>query len=172
MAWWNRSSKPEDEIPIKDPSVVKLKFGDSVRSQIIEAKPGQVITVDDPKEVVIAPKDPEPDLSTKPKDVVGYCFGYVCPKKHVQQPFESITLDGYKERRACQTCGGVSKPATVRRTAEPRWEDTSIVNIFERNPNPSWGWTTWQPRDWPWSQTWWTKYEFVHYLESPKRRKK
>ena len=162
MAWWNKTSKPEDEI-------------------IVYGKPGQIIPCDDPEKVVIIPKDPEPDLSMKPKDVVGYCFGFVCPKKHVFGTFETISIDGFKERRVCQKCGGVGKPATVKRTAEAGWGDLSRGDFLTGDlPNSGWGWFNAHEKyigrfysKWVGDKgIYWTKHEFVHYLESPKRRKK
>ena len=139
---------------------------------MLEDRPGTIIQRDKPEDVVIVPpKDPEPDLSTKPKDIVGYCFGYVCPKKHVNSMFENITVDGYKERRACQTCGGVAKPAVIRRTAEAQWNNRNEISMFERNPEPNWGWS--QTYGYYSNfETMWTQLEFVHYLDTPTRRKK
>ncbi len=163
MAFWNRTSKPEYKVP-----------------ECVYGRPGQVIQCDDPKEVVIVPEDPEPDLSTKPRDVVGYCFGFVCPKKHVFGTFENISIDGFKERKVCQTCGGVGKPATVKRTAEAQWGDTTYRGRPDIDGEPKWEWFNayWKGMGRLYS-AWagdaeliWTKYEFVHYLESPKRRKK
>ena len=111
--------------------------------------------------------DPEPDLSTKPKDIVGYCFGYVCPKKHVGSTFENITIDGYKERRACQTCGAVAKPAVVKRTAEARWEASRGIFSWWQNYRAPAG--RYSPAS---LFTQYTRYEFVHYLDTPTRRKK
>ena len=162
MAWWHKTSKPEDEI-------------------IVYEKPGQIAPCDDPQKVIIIPKDPEPDLSTKPKDVVGYCFGFVCPKKHVFGTFETISIDGFKERRVCQTCGGIGKPATVKRTSESQWGSFERYEPFAGLVNKGkWGWFNahWKGMGKLYSawagdkDIYWTKHEFVHYLESPKRRKK
>jgi hypothetical protein len=170
MSWWNHKSKPDDP-----PEFVYGKPGTSVEVTIVD---GKVLT-----EVIVpetTPPDPEPDLATKPKDIVGYCFGYACPKKHLFSTFESVTVDGYKERRACQQCGAVAKPAVVKRTAEPQWGNRAHIAIYDRNPKPNWGWFNafWQGAGSLYSG-WvndpdliWTKYEFVHYLETPKRRKK
>lgn len=65
--------------------------------------------------------DPPPNLSTKPPDKVGYCFGYVCPQKHIGDTFDEITVDGYKERRLCQECGEVSQPAILKWFSEYQW---------------------------------------------------
>jgi hypothetical protein len=167
MAWWNKNSKPDDE---PDPNEVNLVYGE----------PGTIIPCDNPENAVVIPKDPEPDLSTKPKDVVGYCFGYACPKKHVQNFFESVTVDGYKERKACQTCGGVSKPAVIKRTAKAQWGNKAQPHPLDIHPKPRWGWynSYWNYvgktiSSWPTDKDMlWTKHEFVHYLESPRRRKK
>lgn len=168
MAWWHRDKRLD--------AGWTSKVSEAPLPEILEAKPGEIIPCDDPKEVVIVPKDPEPDLFTKPKDVVGYCFGYVCPKKHVGEKFDNITVDSYKERRVCQTCGSVSKPAVVKRTAEARWGDVAYRG-FVYDKQAEWGWYNsctdsgrlgcWAPMN-----AYWTKHEFVHYLESPKRRKK
>lgn len=165
MSWWNQS-KCKDE-----PEVIVLSE---------EPKPGQLIPCKNPATAVIKvepPKDPEPDLSTKPKDIVGYCFGYVCPKKHVNSTFENITVDGYKERRACQTCGGVAKPAVVRKLAEARWGVTNlyIINYYmtrgrnSEKPDPEWGWSQYGHQT---ACPLWTLHEFVHYLDTSDRGKK
>ena len=158
MTWWNRKSKPNDE------------------PEVLVGSPGECIPCHNPQTtVVIPPPDPEPDLSTKPKDIVGYCFGYVCPKKHVNSLFETISVDGYKERRVCQTCGGVAKPATVKRISEARWVNHDRSSDYRLPPDP----------DWKWRHNYfvggysaanmmiqWTKYEFVHYLDTPKTRRR
>jgi len=164
MTWWNHKTKPGE------PEVI-----------VSTGKLGEIIPCDAPKNVVVVPpKDPEPDLSTKPKDIVGYCFGYVCPKKHVGKTFESVTVDGYGERRACQECGGVGKPAVVKRIAEPQWGNTAHPDLLDPNPKPRWGWYNcyWKYLGWllsKWANDegmYWTRYEFVHYLDTPRRKKK
>ena len=114
------------------------------------------------------PAPPEPDFSTKPQDIVGYCFGFACPKKHVQDFFESITIDRYSERRACSKCGGVAKPAVVKRVAEAIWDvDYWLQHEKEFFGAGSFGW--YLPNK---NKPAWNHYSFFHYLESPKRRKK
>jgi len=147
------------------------------RLVMIEAKPGEIIPCDDPQNVVIVPpKDPEPDLSTKPKDIVGYCFGYVCPKKHVHGTFDGTTTDGYKERRACNECGKVAKPAVIKRIAEAAWDNRAYPTVYDRNPKPNWGWynsyVSGLGKTMNFGDTLWTNHEFVHYLDTPTRRKK
>lgn len=136
----------------------------------ITASPGTIIAVEgDPaKAVVIAekPKDPEPDLSTKPEDIVGYCFGFACPKKHVQEFFEAITLDRYSERRPCSKCGDIAKPCVVKKIAEAVWHDRS--SSWHPRNNPDWGWSQYYAR----GDAHWTDWKFFHYLENPKRGKK
>jgi len=125
------------------------------------------------------PKDPEPNMSTKPKDIVGYCLGYACPKKHVFGFFDSITPDQYDVRKPCPTCGGISKPAAIRKVCEARWVDHNMFSSYSQPPKPDWRWrhdhfvpgfsvVNWYPE--------WSRYEFVHYLDPvkprPKRRKK
>jgi hypothetical protein len=100
----------------------------------------------------------------------------VCPKKHVGQTFESITIDGYKERRACNTCGGVAKPATIRRVAEAAWGNRSTPKPFYLNPPPDWGWYNhydgYFGLSLGWGKPLWTSYKFVHFLDTPKPRRK
>ena len=67
------------------------------------------------------PVNPEPDLSTKPVDKVGYTFGYVCSKKHINDTFDSVTVEGYNIRKPCQTCGLLARPAIIKQTAEAKW---------------------------------------------------
>lgn len=131
---------------------------------------------ENPKNVVVAPPpDPPPDLATKPADKVGYCFGYVCPEKHVNFPFENLTVDGLKERRACQTCGSAAKPASVRKICEAQWINHDRSSSYFLPPEPDWRWrhnyfvpgyslANWLPK--------WTRYEFVHFLDEPKPVKK
>jgi len=161
MAFWHGRNR-------KEPEVIVLPDA---------PWPGTIIPCNDPENVVIKvdpPKDPEPDLATKPKDIVGYCFGYACPKKHVNSTFENITVDGYKERRACQTCGAVAKPAVVKRIAEARWIDYHKFSLWGTR-EPSWGWANrcseHGPSSWLGEPSW-TRYEFVRYLEAPRKRKK
>lgn len=110
------------------------------------------------------PPDPEPDLSTKPADIIGYCFGFACPKKHVQNTFESVTVDGYKERLACNACGAVAKPCVVKRIAEATWRDwqNSLYRGYSGVSNPYWGWGQTSMYN---GRIMWTRYEFFHYLE-------
>ena len=154
-SWWIRKSK---------------------EPEILVGTPGESIPCDDPKTAVVTPPkepDPEPDLSTKPPDKVGYCFGYACPEGHITAPFEKISTEGFKERRACRVCGEVAKPATIRRIAEAKWVDYSTMRGSWGLP-PSWGWaqhlssfgySTWM------GDPLWSRYEFIHYLGSPKRKK-
>jgi hypothetical protein len=152
MKWW-KFNKPE----VKP---VEVKF-------TVTAPPGTIIAVDgDPSKYTMIPekpKDPEPDLSTMPKDRVSYSFGFVCPKKHVLNLFDSITIDGYSERRVCATCGGVSKPCVVKKIWKPKWSlGRPEQSYFYIHPAPAtWGW---------WGGT--SDFKFFHYLENPKRGKK
>jgi hypothetical protein len=124
---------------------------------------------DFPEQVQILPTVPEPDLSTKPKDIIGYCFGFVCPKKHVNTTFESIQAEGYKERRVCQTCGAVTKPATVKRTAEAQWENRDHSYRWGLLPRPEWSWSHYYNLSNGYLSTRWTKHELVRFLDSPKK---
>lgn len=158
MTWWNRKSRPEDE------------------PEVFAAKSEEMIPCDRPEEAIILPQDPEPDLATKPEDIVGYCFGYACPKKHTFGYFDSITLDGYKSRKPCQECGGISKPAVIKRTAEAQWGNTAYPSRFDFYPKPEWRWYNSYAlgfgKSRGWGDTLWTSYEFVHYLNEPKPIKK
>ena len=95
--------------------------------------------------------DPKPDLSTKPVDKVGYVFGYVCSKKHVNDTFDSITVEGYNIRKPCQTCGLLARPAIIKKTSEARWVHASYWSFYY----------TYLSRD---PAIGWTKYEFVRFL--------
>jgi hypothetical protein len=192
MAWWNRKSKPEDEDQDPEATIGSYNFPPPTTIPLPpkptpapDSKPDLGNHTQEVKEHlekvgIVVPKDPEPDLSTKPADVVGYCFGFVCPKKHVSKPFESITTDSFKERRVCQICGGVAKPATVKRTAEPRWSNCARPRVYGLSPEPDWRWNNayWSGIGSTYSTSSndknmiWTKHEFVQYLEIPKRRKK
>jgi hypothetical protein len=148
MKFWPH--KAEEDVPVEDPKTLPMKTytvpGDS-------AATGTVHLTD-------KPADPPPDLSTKPDDIVGYCFGYVCPKKHVNDVFTSITVDGFKERRVCQKCGSLARPAIIRGISVAYW---GVVNrLF-----PLWGWAHRSNADTLFNRT-----EFFSYLDTPKRRKK
>lgn len=165
MSFW----KSKDE-SVKVDVAVSVN-GESIRTVTAEAK-------DSVETKKIVSRFPPPDLSTKPPDKVGYCFGFVCANKHVSHPFDKATVDDFKERRACQTCGGVAKPATVRRISEARWVDNGFFSISKGNI-PNWGWSHYytQPgSDYMPRMIKWTYYEFLAYLEGPKpavkRRKK
>jgi hypothetical protein len=173
VSWWNRNVKPADEI--EDPKKSYAKTYSVPRDNLV----GKIIEVNNQKDLeVVTPADPEPNLSTKPKDIVGYCFGYVCPKKHVNSTFENITIDGFKERRVCQKCGEVAKPATVKRIAEAQWGDRSYPEICNPHPKPNWGWynsyARYLGKTLGWGDPMWTDLKFVHYLDTkePARRKK
>jgi hypothetical protein len=101
---------------------------------------------------------PAPYMATKPADVVGYCFGFVCPSHHVNYPFESITTDGLRERKVCQTCGEVSRPATVKTTAEAQW----VHKWFTSKDNHEFEWTQYSR----FGRPFWTKIEFIKFLEA------
>jgi hypothetical protein len=115
------------------------------------------------------PKDPEPDLTTKPENFVKYYFGFVCPKKHIQETFETIKVEDYKIRRACQTCGKVSQPAVIRAIAEPEWSKSGYSQFTywtdqtRKPPCDKWVWLI------PFNSY---RYEFVHYLDTPKPRRR
>ena len=172
---FNWGKKPEADPKLMTLEEAKEKYPDQVESLDLMDKAMEEMRV--PPE---PPKDPESDLSTKPDDIVGYCFGYACPKKHTFGFFDSITLEGYNVRKPCPTCGGVSKPAVVKRTAEARWTDLARPSMWEENPEPKWGWynsySSGFGKSIGWGETCWTRYEFVHFLDSPKpaakRRKK
>lgn len=167
MTWWNRKSKPDDEI--RDP---EKSFGgtysvpaDRLVGGTLPEAPGGVPYSPEPS------TDPEPDLSTKPADIVGFCFGYACPEKHVMSFFESITTNEFNQRRACQKCGEVSRPAVVKRTAEPRWTDRSKSSRYGRDTGPDWGWYIRHNSTFGLSLNFgdpiWNKFEFVRFLDDP-----
>lgn len=172
MSWW--SSK-------KDYELQPAELNTPAANQYTKIPPGDPISLEqalkeypDKIEMLNIPtSDPEPDLSTKPEDIVGYCFGYVCPKKHVNSTFENITVDGYKERRACQTCGGVAKPAVVKKIFEAQWclckysSFPETIDGFYPPPYDDWGWANPHPR-----KGYFKRIEFVHYLDTSKPRRK
>jgi len=157
------------------------KNKDAFTVEVVTGMPGDILPCDDPVNTVVLPKEPEifcgfpivePDLSTKPKDITGYCFGYACSKKHVDLPFDSITVDGYKERKVCQKCSGVSKPAIVKKVAEAVWRDDGVPKYLS---GETWIPTGWIP-GWRWCQfvqgtIMWNSYSFVRFLESARRKK-
>ena len=104
---------------------------------------------------------PPPDLSTKPKDIIGYCFGFSCPNHHIGKTFDSITMDRYGEQRVCQTCGEISTPAIVKRTAEAQWIIENSIDCLRYGYIPRYGWhqTYYMSND-----IIWTKHEFVRFL--------
>ena len=159
--WWPERTPNDDPNKLGSDSYEKKSGTDpeKIPGESLGSFPAEKFTEPEP--------DPEPDLSTKPEDVVGYCFGYACPKKHVFGFFDSITPDKYKVRRPCPDCGGISKPAVVRRVAEAKW-----------GPGPLMYWDgrgVWQWQQYFHMEPLWNHFEFVHYLDSPKkpvRRKK
>lgn len=101
---------------------------------------------------------PAPDLATKPADIVGYCFGYVCPAHHVSETFDSIGPDGYNQRKVCHKCGEVTRPATVKRTAEATWYQDYLPYVGFRD-------CEWhQHSGYPNYTTSWNKFEFIKFL--------
>lgn len=109
------------------------------------------------------PKEPEPDMATKPADIVGYCFGFACPNGHVDHFFESITVDRFGERRVCDQCGYVSEPATIKRTAVAMWRANivpySFPLVYERHK-----WHQFSAYD---ASIAWNKFEFLKFLNDP-----
>lgn len=126
----------------------------------------------EPKKPSAAP--PPPDLSTKPADKIGYCFGWACPKRHVNGTFETINIEGHSERRVCQECGGICKPSVVKRTAEASWECIDILGRLGSDGfgiKYSWGWFQRYPYivD-PTMPLRWTKREFVRFLDGGSKK--
>lgn len=165
-SWWPNTS-PDESAPI-EPNDPKEVY--AIKNMLAGTTPRAGSELAEP------PKDPEPDLSTKPDDVVGYCFGYACPEKHVFGFFDSITLEGYNVRKPCQTCGGIGAPAVVRRIAEARWGDRSRPSMWIATPEPDLGWynaysLSFGKSTAPFGDPCWTAYEFVHYLDSPRPRR-
>lgn len=152
---WNKTVPAKSEIKITIEEALS-KYPDKVETLSVPGKP----------------KDPPPDLSTKPDDIIGYCFGYVCPKKHVGETFESITMDGYKVRKVCGVCGRVSKPATVKRAAEAKWEDHGGYYRHSEMRDPAWKWSHKKPGyGWYIPNTRWTELTLVQFLDTPVRKK-
>jgi hypothetical protein len=143
------------EKPVEEPKEPEEKLDEDLQEVL------------DKPETTSAPP-PEPNLNTKPEDIISYCFGFVCPEKHIQEMFEAISVDGFKQRRACKKCGKLSEPCIVRQIAEARWEclnlDTIIMFRMQNLYAP--------PAKWGWDQSGygsvvygWNKFEFVSYLE-------
>lgn len=184
MSWWSR---------VKDvwerPKHIGSQLGSVCPKEVIEVsgKPGEIVPCDNPENVVLIKKDPEPELSTKPEDLIGYCFGYVCLKKHIGDTFDTISVDGYGDRRVCQKCGAVSKPAVLRQLSEATWKDRGQ---YGRHQGASYQNAPWAS-NWCWDHEYiyknhsganltyriadhprWSKQEFVRFLDTPKRGKK
>lgn len=79
------------------------------------------VSIVENKETPIVLPHPEPDMTTKPKDIVGYCFAFVCPKHHINRQLDSITINDSDIREVCSECGEVTKLATIKRSAEAQW---------------------------------------------------
>jgi hypothetical protein len=113
------------------------------------------------------PEPPAPDLATKPADIVGYCFGYVCPAHHVTETFEKITVEEFDQRRACSVCGDVARPATVKRTAEAQWRPrltfAGLYSTFMCEDTSPTAEHKWRQHDHEWNRVW-TKHEFIKFL--------
>lgn len=132
----------------------------------------QIIGCDNPETVKIIAPDPEPDLSTKPKDIIGYCFGFACADKHVANLLEEINTKTFGIVKMCQVCGKTSKLCKVKRTAEAQWgEEYNSYRISNK------------VKKFEWIQCYsrglsilWTKYDFAGFLKlsvdkGKKRRK-
>jgi hypothetical protein len=123
-----------------------------------------------PAPVETKPEPPAPDLATKPADIVGYCFGYVCPAHHVNETFDQITLEGYSSRKVCNKCGEVTRPATVKRTAVATWQ-RMIVDHFRTPLRIKWEWV----QRYDFTRIIWNKHEFIKFLDlvpAPTKSKK
>lgn len=100
-----------------------------------------------------------PDLESKPEDIVGYCFGYACSGfLHVNFPFETISVEGFKDRKVCQKCGEISRPCTVRRIAEAFWDYLPHRSIGSEHQYE------WKQMDFHY-RVQWSKFEFIKFLE-------
>jgi hypothetical protein len=109
---------------------------------------------------------PLPDLSTKPEDIVGYCFGFSCTDGHIGKIFDLITMDKYAEQMVCQTCGQISTIAIVKRTAEAQFLDLTLSNEIDCMRNgikykPHYGWVQHYYMS---DYIVWTRKEFVKFL--------
>lgn len=123
-------------------------------------QPGQRINCNNPEKVKIVAPDPEPDLATKPPDIVGYCFGFACIDKHVDNCLEEINSETFGLVKMCQVCGKTAKLCKVKRTAEARWIQTR--NILDYYKLGSFRWLCRSPYD---LSVLWTKYEFAGFLK-------
>lgn len=103
----------------------------------------------------------EPNLETKPNDFIGFCFGFVCKEHHrVNETLDVITVESLTAMRVCQSCGNVTRLATVKRTAEPRWENLYVGFGLE----PCWGWTHNFTGLFISVDVMWTRAEFITFL--------
>jgi hypothetical protein len=170
MNWWKKFTyEPTSGITTSKEGTVGDRFQPKISlDEAIRSGEAQLLSVPEkPADHEVACQ--EPNLSTKPKDIIGYHFGFVCPKKHVNTTFESITAEGYSERRVCQTCGAITKPATVKRTAEAQWENRDHSYRWGLLPSPKWSWSHYYNLSNGYLSTRWTKHEFVRFLDSPKK---
>lgn len=153
-----------------------MAFWNNKTYTMVRDETGQLFQVEDGLASIPEPKPepPAPDLATKPADIVGYCFGFACPEGHVENTFETVTVDGYQERKVCQTCGQVSRPATVKRTSESEWVPGFKSDCLGRPYR-------WDHSNMGWSNSGhyydvlhrqWTSYEFIRFLETGKKTKK
>lgn len=152
-------------------------FGRKSKSkEIIELdKPlvaGQIIPCNDPGNLEIVVKDQEPDLSTKPKDKIGYCFGYACADRHVGFFLDSITATDAEVIKACQTCGKNAKLCSVKKTAEAQWYRWVDIDPGTKRLPDEWFWT--HRVYYPYGSIAginWTKHEFNGFIRRYKSKK-
>lgn len=74
----------------------------------------------------------EPDYSTKPADIIGYCFGYACPSGHVHNTFDKLDMNDLHLWHVCQQCGEVSRVCTVKRIAEAQWKPYCTKEVMHK----------------------------------------
>ena len=162
---------PSEKIPETPKSLGMKEFKDSSGQIHIEEESlgsedkdlQEVLEKPDP-----TPTPPEPNLNTKPEDIISYCFGFACPEKHIQETFDKISVDGFKQRRACQKCGKLSEPCIVKQIAEARWKCRNLDSVIMAQvrrwnaPPPDWGWTQ---AGYGSALYAWNKFEFFSYLE-------
>jgi hypothetical protein len=147
---WFKKTEPGDPV---DSGMKTYKVpGD--RLVMIEARPGEIIPCDDPQKVVIVPpKDPEPTdcLSrSKPPDIVLFRPGLACNDRHVGALSPDNRVENIPNGTwLCSVCGKNCRPALIKEVKTHflgylsyRWENT----VDHR--------------------------EFVHFLDSPKPRRK
>lgn len=164
MSWWNRDTTTPTPYVVEDPKK-SLARTYSIPADALVNHPNsfaEALAQASPEKI----KDPEPDLSTKPKDFWEFRLGLACQKnKHRGAVDERGDLGAPGLAKVnpiiCSHCGSMIVYAVFRILKTHLWRDFWAGYHTVKSV---WGWEPF-PKNWG-------DWKFVHYLDTPGRGKK